>query len=280
MSKFLAALVLAIAAGLSAPTMAVAAISPAQADELMQKSGFTSQLAQIGPGVQAGLNLTPGLAATMPEADLQTIRDGLGAAFAGDRLVAEARTQLAKLMLPDDAKFTLAWLDSDLGKRITKLEDEAGRSEGFEERSAAAGELFKKLPQRRIERYQELAKVLNVGEAAAGIVINTTLATTRGAASLRSDAPEANVAEIRTELERNRGKLVQELGDQYLVLFAGAYQTLEDKEIDAYIAFSKSPGGKAYNEALVKVLDEVMTKASLESGKIIAAARHAKATGS
>ena len=277
MRKLAATLLFAIAALAGASPEARAALNAAQADELLQKSGFNAQLAQIESSVLGGLNLAPDVAAKISEDDLKTIRDAIGTAFAADRLAVDAREQMKTLLEPETAKAALAWLDSDLGKRITALEDEAGKTEGFAERTDAAAELFKKLPQRRIERYVDLAKTLNAGEASASIVINTALATARGALSLQTDSPEANVAEIKAQLEQNRPKLVAQLNNEYVVLFAGAYQTLEDKEIDQYLAFSGSPAGVAYNAALSKLLDRVMTHASQESGRLIAEAKRGKA---
>ncbi|GAC1621035.1 MAG: DUF2059 domain-containing protein [Nevskia sp.] len=276
MRKLAATLMFAVAGFAGPSTAAFAALNAAQAEELLQKSGFNSQLAQIESSVLGGLNLAPDVAAKIGEADLQTIRSAFSTAFAADRLSADAREQMKGLLTPEVAKSALAWLDSDLGRRITALEDQAGKTEGFSERGEAAAELFKKLPERRIERYANLAKTLNAGEASASIVINTALATARGALSLSADAPEQKVAEIKAQLEQNRPKLVAQLNDEYVVLFAGAYRTLEDKELDQYLAFSGSPAGLAYNAALSKLLDVVMTHASLESGRLIAQAKRGK----
>lgn len=254
---------------------AAAKLTPEVSAEVLKKSGLVTQLAQLGPQIQGGLNLNPALAAKITEAQLDSVRKAFEVAFQADKLEADARVQLASALTPDDASKTLAWLNSDLGRRIGALEDEAGKSDGFQERAEAAAARFQRLPQRRIERYEQLLKATRAGEGGATIAINTTMATARGVASLASDSPDENLDAIRAQIEQNRPKVVETLNQQFLVLFSGAYASLEDQELDQYIAFSESPAGSHYNEALIKVIDAVMTHAALDAGQRIAATRPA-----
>jgi|GEM_PF-3562237 len=248
-------------------------LSSTVADEVLQKSGMVLQLAQIEPSIQGGINLNPALSAKVTEAQLAGVHTAIATAFATDKLVSDAKVQITETLAPDIAMQALVWLNSDLGRRISALEDEAGKFEGFQEREAAAAELFKRLPERRIDRYIQLAKATQAGEGGATVAIDTTLATARGIASLVSDAPDKNLDAVKAQLDANRPQLVQSMEQEFTVLFAGAYATLDDKEIDQYIAFSESPAGAAYNTALIKVMDAVMSHAAMDAGRLIAASR-------
>ena len=275
MKKFIASLLVSSLTLASGVVHAAAKISPAVADELLQKSGLITQLEQLGPSIEGGLNLNPAVAGKITEAQLESVRKAFATTYATDRLKAEAKTQIAAALSPEFAKQTLVWLDSDLGKRITKLEDDASQGEGFEEREAASIEIFKRLPQRRTERYTQLAKATKVGEGAASVAINTTLATARGVSAAASDTPDRNIGAIKARLDEDRPKLAASFDEQFLVLFSGAYQTLEDKEIDQYIAFAESPAGVAYHSAVIKVFDAVMTRATADACELVAASRKA-----
>lgn len=261
----------------SGGVQAAVSLSPAIAEDLLQKSGLATQLAQIEPSLQLGINVNPDVAGKLTEAQLASLRGAFATAYAQGRLAAEAKQQLATTMSPEVAKDALAWLGSDLGQRIAALEDAAGQFEGVNERAQAAADRFKRLPERRIQRYVQLAKATNAGEGAATVAIDTTLAGARAVASLSSDAPEQSLSKIKADLEANRADMARGLEEQFIVLFAGAYETLQDSELDQYIAFSDSPSGKAYNGALLKVLDTVVSKAGVEAGQILSSQRKAAA---
>lgn len=252
-------------------------LSPAVAEDLLQKSGLVSQLAQIEPSLQLAINVNPDVAGKLTEAQLASLRAAFATAYGPAKLATEAKVQLAAEMSPEVAKDALAWLGSDVGQRIAALEDAAGQFDGVNERAQAAADRFKRLPERRIQRYVQLAKATMAGEGAATVAIDTTLAGARAVAALSSDAPEQSLSKIKADLEANRADMARGLEEQFIVLFAGAYETLQDSELDQYIAFSGSASGQAYNRALLKVLDTVVAKAGVEAGQILSAQRQAAA---
>lgn len=280
MKTMAAAVLVAFAAMIGSPLSAADRLSPALADELLQKSGLNSQLAQLEPSIQGGLNLNPALAGKISEAQLERVRKAFATAYAADRLVAAAKTEIAVVMSPAVADQALVWLNSEVGMRIAALEDEAGKAEGFSARAEAAAERFQHLPQRRVERYLRLADATQAGEGAATIAISTLLATARGVAAVAGNAASQNLDAVKAQIEESRPKLVQSLKQQFLVLFTGAYASLEDKDLDRYIAFNESPTGTAYNTALIKVLDAVTRRAAADAGAALAVPRAAPAAGS
>lgn len=270
--RSLTSLVMLIVAFSIAPqTLAAASLSAPIVEELLDKSGMNHQLADIEPSLEAQLNLEPTIGGGLPEARLERVRTAFRSAFGSESLNGSARALIAEAIPPEVASEVLLWLGSEPGRRITALEDAAGKLEGFEARAAAAEELFQRLPQRRVERYVRLAKATLAGVGSSTVAIDLTLATARGLAAIDGQVAEPRVAAIRAQLEKDRPAMEQSLEVRFVTLFAGAYESVEDKDLDLYIAFAESDAGQAYHRAMIKVLDGVMEQAGVEVGRLLAA---------
>ena len=95
-------------------------------DELMHKSGLWIQLAQVEPMMQAGVSQAHAKSGQLSEQDLERLRKAIATTYAPDDLRMAARNQLPVTLAQQDAATVLRWLSSDLGRRITALE-EGGR---------------------------------------------------------------------------------------------------------------------------------------------------------
>lgn len=265
-----AALPLMLAVGLSGPAAAADKISEKTAAALVQESGLGDQLPTIPAGIEAGLNVKPEAAAQLTEAQLETLRGILAESYSPAKLTASLITELPALIGPVAAKDALAWLQSDVGKKITALEDAAAKTAGDSEVFAEAQKLFERLPPRRVDRYVRLIQATHVADGSANLIINVTLGTIVGAAAAGAPGkPLPNLDEVRKQLDENRPQMIESINSQFLVLFGSAYQALPENELDQYLAFSESKSGIEYSKAMIAALDKAMTRAAVESGREI-----------
>lgn len=276
MKRLLLGAVLLVGAGSAG---AADRISAETAAAITDKSGVSQQLADFEPTMRAGITTNPELASKMTEAQLGTLLKAFEAAYAPGRLAADIHAELIKTLKPAAAKDALAWLDSDLGVRITALENGATDLANDPEKMAAAQKLLERLPPRRAERYIALMKATGADEAGAQIVLNSSLGMAYGAAAtLGSSKPDLDA--LRKELDGSRPQMVEALGNTYIVMFASVYQEVAEADLDKYLAFAESPGGKAYHKAISAAIDVALTNAAREAGRQIVEAGRAKKTQS
>ena len=250
-------------------------ISSETAAAIAQKSGVVDQLADFGPSMRAGITTQPELASKMTEAQLGTVLKAFETAYAPSRLSADIDAELVKLLKPAAAKDALAWLESDLGVRITALENGATELANDPEKMAAAQKLLERLPPRRAERYIALMKATGADESGAQIVLNSSLGIVYGAAAALGSSPP-DLDALRKELEAGRPQMVEAIGNTYIVMFASVYQDIAEADLDKYLAFAESPSGKAYHKAITVALDVALTNAAKEAGRQIGEAGRAK----
>lgn len=262
---------------LAMPLQAAPAKLTAQtAEALVKASGLTDQLPSIAPSVATGLTTNPGFASNLSEEQLQIVLHAFSNAYAPTRLAADIAAELPAGLKQDAAQEALKWFESDLGRKITALEDASSKAAADPATLEQAQELYQRLSPRRIERYQRLIKASDVAESSAQLVIDTAIGTTYGVASTTGSTTPPNLDEIRTEISRKREDMVEQLRGQFSVLFASAYQSLPESELDEYLAFVESPSGQAFHKAMAAAIDRALIKAAREAGKQIGDAVRAK----
>lgn len=252
------------------PAAAADKLTPQLAEALVTQSGLAAQLPSIAPSVAAGLTLNPGFASNLSEDQLQIMLKAFSNAYAPLRLSMDIAAELPGQLKEADGQEALRWFESQLGRKITALEDQASEGASDSTLMEQALDLYQRLPPRRAERYERLVKASEVAESSAQLLINTSTGTTYGVASTAAATSPPDLEEIRREYARNREEMVNTLRSQFSVLFASAYQSLAETELDQYIAFVESPAGSAFHKAMAAAIDRAMVKAAKDAGKQIA----------
>lgn len=244
-------------------------LTPQVAEALVTKSGLADQLPAIAPSVATGLTTNPGFASNLGEAELQIVLRAFSNAYAPTRLATDITAELPGQLKAAPAQDALKWLESDLGRKITALEDAASKQASDPSVMEQAQETYQRLSPRRAERYERLVKASEVAESSTQLLINTSIGTAYGVASTTGSTTPPDIDAIRREIERNREEMTDTLRGQFSVLFSSAYQTLSEAELDQYIAFMESPSGRAYNKAMAAAIDKAMVKAAKDAGRQI-----------
>jgi len=135
------------------------------------------------------------------------------------------------------------------------------------EREAPA--YFATVPKARVAIFQRLADAIRVGEGSAGMMINMMGAIAYGMALADPTGdPRATAKVIKERLEPQRAHFVTIFGERAVQSFAYTYKDVPDAEIDRYVEFAETPAGRRYHDASMKAYDNVMTRASLEMGRL------------
>jgi hypothetical protein len=252
------------AGGCSAPDVRP---SSAVVDELMLKSGLWTQLAQVEPNMQIGISQAHANSGQLTEGDMEHLSKAIATTYAADSLRKAVRDQLLVTLSSQDAATVLRWLATDLGKRITALE-EAGSSPGAAlERQNAGPRVLASLSAPRKERVERLARVTLSAEGAAAIIIDSMAGIARGLAVSGPDATSDSVDDLKSKFESQRARYIEMLGPQIVADYAAMYQPLSDQELDQYVTFCESAAGQKYAAASLDAIDKALTQAAVRLGQ-------------
>jgi Uncharacterized protein conserved in bacteria (DUF2059) len=254
-----------VAACLWSAVALAAPATPAAIDELLHKSGLWEQLAAIGPQLQQGINDSAVQEKMPDDQSLAAMRRAFGVAYGPERLRAAMARALAKEITAEDTAAALAWLATDLGKRVTRLEEDASKA-AVPDRAA---EIAAALPAERRELYLRMARATHTGEVGATIMINVTYGLVRGARLASPGTPMQDPEQLLGAMQATRAKLVAMVEEQSLGTSAVAYGTLSDADLLRYIEFAESPVGRRYHAATSLALDRALTDAAVEAGRLL-----------
>ena len=244
-------------------------VPEAQADAFMRKSGLWQQLAEIESGVQQGIAQSDAELRRLNDEQLERLREAGRAAYGADRLRSAMRTELAASLPAAETEQALRFLATDLGKRVTALEEAAATRENSDRIETLADDAFAALAPARKDLIERMVKATRVAELAASIIINQQLGVMRGFAAYsgRADAESQNDAKLR--LNRHRDQMVTALGRRMVAHSAVIYAPLSDNDLAKYIDLLESPAGEQTNNAVSAALDKVLGAAAFELGRRI-----------
>lgn len=235
-------------------------------DELMKKSGLWKQLEHYDTLILSGLEEELGKSGVLID------RNGLkkaASAFAPDNLRRDVRLVLDKEMTAADEAEVLVWLSSDVGKRMTKIEEKFGDNAdpaATQRQQQAIAEFAKKVPEARLALVKRMTSALDAGNATAKAMGNMTIAIAYGAAMATGGEAEI-AAKLRREFDAERPQVAQQMERVMIATYAYMYRSASDADLGRYVDFIESPAGLRYHDASSAALEQALTLASLKFGQ-------------
>ena len=245
------------------------AVSEGQTDEFMRKSGLWQQLAQVEPGVQQGISQSGAELRRLNDEQLDRLRDAVRATYGPDRLRQLMRTELAASLPDAETMRALQFLATDLGKRVTALEEAAAIPDNSDRIESLADDAAAALPPTRTNLIERMVKATRVADVAASIIVNQQLGVMGGFAVYAGNADSDSEDDARHRLNRYREQMVIVLGRRMVAQSAVVYGPLSDDDLAGYVTFLESPAGRQTSDAVSAALDKVLGKAAFDLGRRI-----------
>ena len=245
-----------------------AATSEALVDEYLHKSGLWAQLAQIEPGVQLGITQSDGQFRQLNDEQLGRLRDAASGAYGADRLRKAMRAELVAGLPTSDAEQALQFLVTDLGKRVTALEEAAASPADSSHIEAIAAEAAATITPSRRELIQRMVKATRLVELAASIVINQQLGVMHGYA-FYAGSDSSTTDDVKAQMDSYRDQMIGALGPRLTAHAAVIYGPLSEQELIRYVAFLESAAGQRISSVTSAALEKVLAAAAFELGRRI-----------
>jgi hypothetical protein len=242
-----------------------AAEEPDLLDALIERSGMAEQLAQFEKLMLEQLHQGLEEEERDDEVD-RRIREAVASAYAPGSLENRVRGHLVGGLERAEIERVLEWLDSPLGARITRLEEEAATPESFREQLEVGEWLVSQLAEERRERYRDLDEAVEVSELNFAITVNTILAVAEGLALVSPHLDRPQPEDVRRMVEARREEMTEQMRASTLENFAYTYRELEDAELERYIEFAGSEIGRKYHAAVSEALSQALADAGRDLG--------------
>jgi len=247
-------------------------------DKLIQslylKSGMDKQIKQLPLLIQAGIEKAfeeDERINQLPRHTKSAIGGSVQNAFATERLKKIIIKEIKTSMTVKDLNKTLKWLDSQLGKKCTRLEEAASAPETLSEVQKFAAQLQQAPPAaNRLDILRRLDAAVKATETNVEITMNAQLAVAFAVVKSLPLEQQGPLEVIAAQLEKTRPQVEAMMKSQTLLFTLYTYQNLTNAELEKYIQFATSPAGTRYHVATISGFKKALLDGSLNWGESIA----------
>ena len=177
--------------------------------------------------------------------------------------------ELAQRLTPTEIDTLMQFFDSDLGRRIVRLEVSARRAlldDAVEEASVAALEEMRAEDDPRLELLAEFIEVNDLVEMNVVGALNSNYAFYQGLDAGGAFDGALTESEMLADVWRQEAEIRAETEEWVYSYLGMAYRPLDDDDIAAYTALSRTPEGQALNAALFGAFEVLFNAISRDLG--------------
>ncbi len=248
-------------------------ISQGSLDKLITLSGVTKEVSHFPELLQLGLNQARQQAkqqnSPMSDGDFAEIKSAMAKGFQAADIVRAISGEVKGSVSEADAKAILAWLESDLGRKITKAEDDASDPAVYQKMAKSVDKLM--ADKERMQFAERLVKVLNSTEKMLEVQENLGVAMVVAMSTASNPAQPVKAADIKAKiapmLEQQRPTLEQSL----LLSYVYTYRDIDMASLDKYVAFLEQPSSKRFHDSVMKGMSAGLEQAGTKVGTTLAA---------
>jgi hypothetical protein len=228
-------------------------ISNASIQKLMELSGLNKQIAELPAGIEAGIAQEKQRNPSIPDAQLREVQQAIEKGFQPSVILNSIKAQLKNDLSERDAKYLLAWYESDLGKRITKAEQAASTGESLREMMTNSQRYL--ADKNRVWMAKRLDFLMGATDKMVQMQMNTSLAVFSSLSTALNPGQPANIEAFKSQLSSQEPQ-IRANAEQFMVLsLVYPYKDIDLSNLKQYADFLQHPIGTRFNESVFKGMD-------------------------
>lgn len=257
----------ALGAGAPAPAQTQEALDAAR--RLVVSSGLAVQLQAVPGQIQREVEQLRG---KVPDETVNALGEASLKGFQPAGLQEDVSRVLAEKMPLADMRKIIAWLETDLGRRITRAEEQAAHQMTPESLRAHIEGTKRTPPSRkRAEMIAALMKATKAVESTANAIESIGLGVALGIDAMQPAQNRLGPANLRRRLREAMppAQIRQEVSATLPAIFSFTYRDVSETDLAAYLAYSRSAIGVRYNDSVMGALAEALARAGVRVGQLV-----------
>ncbi len=187
-----------------------------------------------------------------------------------EKMISQLETALSGQFTQQEQLSLKIFLTSNLGKRLTALENEAhANQDEISNNIQAILSKGKRHPQ-RYRLYQEIDRAIQGTKNGTNLALNIQMAGQIGMfASGKLTIPGLTLEKLSMLIERGRPRLTKIVQKYLMANMIETYKTVSDKDMKRYRNFLVSGAGKKFYDLLNAAQERIMVEATMNFGKTL-----------
>ncbi len=218
-------------------------------DRLIDLSGLTKQVEMLPEmlktGLQEGAQQGGGLPADKMMALMQSV-DGNVSPLA---ILTPIHESLKASLSGDEVEQLLAWYESDLGKKITAIEEQASTTEAYMDMMEKAPQLM--ADTKRVESAMKMDELLGATEMGVNAQMSISLAVVSAMMKIAAPDQEVQLDGFKAQMAAMEPQMKAGVQQMTILSFVYTYQSVDDARMAKYMAFLDNTTTRKFNDLAV-----------------------------
>ena len=266
MHKFISTLFLLFAIFIAPGAHAEVDSKQAVTQQLMELSGMEKQIGQMAGLASAGLAMYQD---KLPAELYDILNRALIEAYDPSKIKQIVFTHIDQNLASKDMRAALNWLRSDLGRKITTLEEASSAPDALEKMNAYAKGLPNNPPPKsRLNLIKRLDSATHSSEIGIKLMESSMLSLMGGLEAMQPKESQMGKEQLEQSMVAQRPALQKSFQEQATSSFLYTYQSLSNAELKRYVSFLET-SGKTYQTVASTALQKALISASDNLAKAI-----------
>ncbi len=228
-------------------------------DMVLDLSGLTQQVNQFPGLIKEGMKQARQQGAPISNSAFSTMLLRTDDTILASEIIEEVRSSLKKALTEQDIQQLLLWYESDLGKEITALEENAATPEAYNQMMQQSQALLSN--SERVERAKRFDKFLGVTELTMDIQEYSSVAIFSAITlALRPDSATSEIKKFKAQMIAMRPQIRVPTEQIVIVSFVYMYLTLDNFKLKEYELFLTDPTTSKFNKIVASSLNRGLEK--------------------
>lgn len=230
-------------------------ISEKSLNKLMKLSGISKQMQEYPSIVKSGMTQAQSQSNSISPEKFTMMKKTVDEAYKPSKLIYIIKINIKNKLSQTDVNNLLKWYKSDIGKKITKAEEDSSTVEAYKYMLQNAEEIMK--DKKKVFFANRIDKLLHVTEMVAQLQKNTTISIY----SAMSKPTKSEITIFRSQLSSKRKEIEANSRRMVILSFAYSYRYISNEDLEKYIIFLKESSSKKFNDAAMKAMINSLNEA-------------------
>ncbi len=225
-------------------------ISEGSLNKLQALSGLDKQVAEFPGMVRAGVEQARQQGSPIPDAEFNDVMSSIVSAFQPSVILSTVGMEIKNNISESEAKDLLTWYESDLGRRITKAEENASTPAAYQEMIKNAQILL--ADEKRVESAKKLDSLVNATGMAMQLQENAGVAVFTAISTVMNPGQSVNMEAFMAQMSAQEPQIRANIEQVVVLSFVYSYKDIDIASIEKYIIFLERPNTKKFNDSVIK----------------------------
>jgi len=218
-------------------------------EKLLALSGLNKQIAELPGLVLAGMEQARRQGFSISDAEFGEMQEPIKGAFRPSEILSTIGIEIKNNISESEAIDLLAWYESDLGRMITKAEENASTPAAYQEMIREAQTLL--ADEKRVNIAKHVDRLMNSTDMAMQVQEKTGIAVFSAVFTVMNPGQPINIEAFKDQMSAQEHQLRKNIEQLVILSLVYSYKDIDDAYIEKYIKFLERTNTKKFNESII-----------------------------